>query len=182
MNIHPLFVHFPIGLLVVYALLEVVIRGRLASRFPSLVPIKGFLAVMGALASYLTVITGEMAEEAIQGTVSIPDQMSRLIETHSAYAVSATIVFSVLAVAYLVYFIERTKFASSAFAVSSPLSPIWRVIQRLSRIMRETALGPVLALVGLILITITGGLGASIVYGPDIDPFVRFIYTVFFGG
>jgi len=39
---------------------------------------------------------------------------------------------------------------------------------------------PLLALLGLVLIIITGGLGAAIVYGPNVDPFVNFIYSIFF--
>ncbi len=34
----------------------------------------------------------------------------------------------------------------------------------------------VLAIAGLVLMTVVGALGASLVYGPEIDPAVSFIY------
>lgn len=38
----------------------------------------------------------------------------------------------------------------------------------------------VLAFLGLIGLFVVGALGASIVYGPDSDPFVHFVYGIFF--
>ena len=37
-----------------------------------------------------------------------------------------------------------------------------------------------LALVGLVCITITGGLGGTMVYGPNADPFFGVIYKLMF--
>jgi len=36
------------------------------------------------------------------------------------------------------------------------------------------------ALIGAVCLTITGALGGAMVYGPTSDPFVSFIYTLFF--
>ena len=37
-----------------------------------------------------------------------------------------------------------------------------------------------IALVGIVVITITGALGGAIVYGPEVDPIVSVIYHLFF--
>jgi len=39
----------------------------------------------------------------------------------------------------------------------------------------------VLALAGLVAITVTGGLGGAIVYGPDADPFFKLVYHFIVG-
>jgi len=49
------------------------------------------------------------------------------------------------------------------------------------RIINATIESPLLAipaLIGLAAIVVTGALGAAIVYGPDIDPFVKIIYSL----
>lgn len=84
MNIHPLFVHFPIGILVLYTAFEFA-RLKFITKQQFYIPLKSILAILGTAAA-----------------------------------------------------------------------------------------------LGLVAITITGGLGASIVYGPDVDPVVHFIYSLFF--
>lgn len=64
MNIHPAFVHFPIALLFVYALLELL---PLASWWPSFAwgSVKRFALYLGTPAAIATAVTGGMAEDAI---------------------------------------------------------------------------------------------------------------------
>jgi uncharacterized membrane protein len=164
MNIHPLFVHFPIGLLVVYCLLELVRFKKFlnSSNFRFL---KGFLSITGLLAAGGAVITGYLAKEIISPTIEV----SRLIETHETFAQMTFLIFSILAGAYFVYFIGISNY--------SKLIP--KFLYSIAHFIRESWLTPLIALLGLILITITGGLGAAIVYGPNIDPFVKAIYSLF---
>ena len=51
-------------------------------------------------------------------------------------------------------------------------------INNLFPLIDKKALGVIVGLIGLMLITITGALGGSIVYGTDTDPAVRFIYKI----
>jgi uncharacterized membrane protein len=176
MNIHPLFVHFPIGILVLYGVLEL-IRTRSAKESEQFTMLKGFLAIVGTLAAYATLVTGEWAEEVVLQT---RPELGSLIEMHSTFATTTSIIFTVLAASYVVYFFARSRFAQNRFFTEGWNSPIWRLKQRLARLVRETFVGQLLALAGLICATITGGLGAAIVYGPDVDPFVRYIYGFFF--
>src|SRR3989344_923511 len=162
MNIHPLFVHFPIGLLVVYGLLELIRFNKIKNN-SYLKFLKGFLSITGLLTAGLAVITGDIAKE----TLSLTPEVSRLIETHETFAQMTFLVFFVLAAAYSIYFIGISKY--------SKLIP--EFIYSIAHFIRESWLTPLIALLGIALITITGGLGADIVYGANIDPVVKAIYS-----
>lgn len=157
MNIHPFFVHFPIALLVVYAILEII---PLNKRYPSIqwTHIKAAFLFFGVVGAYFSVVAGEIAEKLIQDEV-----LKEVVETHAFFATTATFIFSLLAISYLARLRNMTG-----------------VISRVTNFILQRKISFFLALVGLITILITGGLGASIVYGPDADPFVSFIYRLFF--
>jgi uncharacterized membrane protein len=178
MNIHPLFVHFPLGLLIVYALLEVASLFPRFRRIESLSTVKAFLAIAGGVFAYITAFFGEMAEEALNPS----GPLAALIGTHSMFAYSTIAVFSLLAGAYLVRFISASRVGANPIFTLPVIKPAWRFLTALSQFILFPQIAAVLALGGLVLITITGGLGASIVYGPNFDPFVHFIYGTFFRG
>jgi len=163
MNIHPLFVHFPIGILVLYTAFEI-FRFNIIKRQSWYFEIKAILSIIGTLAAYLTASTGELAEDIIK--ISSPDKAG-LIEVHSMYAVATITVFSILAGSYLFEWFKK----------ASLLELITKIVflRKLSFFIQKYS--PIIAIVGLVLITITGGLGASIVYGSEVDPFVTFIYN-----
>lgn len=84
MNIHPLFVHFPVALLSVYALLELLPVGRF---FPGFVwsQIKHFFLYAGTLAIFPTIATGLMAAQLAGQNVILP--------YHKAAALSVLVIF-----------------------------------------------------------------------------------------
>lgn len=176
MNIHPLFVHFPIALLAIYGIMELIHTDRL-NHSDTYAAIKGFLAIVGTLAAYVTLSTGDIAEELL---LKSRGDLRQLIETHSAFASASTIIFSILALAYLIKFIADSKYANASILTAGWFAPVWRALCISSRAVRETVFGQIMALAGIICITITGSLGASIVYGPDADPIVHLIYGMFF--
>ena len=165
MNIHPLFVHFPIGILVLYTAFEI-LRFKIITKRPWYFEIKAVLSIIGTLAAYATASTGELAEDILR--ISSPDKMA-LVEIHSMYAVVTITIFSILAGSYL---FEWLKKAGQVKIITKIL-----FLNKLSYFIQKYS--PLIAIVGLVSITITGGLGASIVYGPDVDPFVTFIYSRF---
>lgn len=165
MNIHPLFVHFPIGILSLYVGFEC-LRFKFITKRAAYFEIKTVLSVIGVTSAYLAAGTGDMAEELKQ--ITAPEQLP-LIETHAMYAIATVTTFSILAGSYLYESVCKVQKLRAIKKI--PL------LATLSKYIQKFA--PVLAVVGLVLITITGGLGASIVYGPDVDPFVRFIYNTF---
>ena len=176
MNIHPLFVHFPIALLSVYAIMELIHTNRL-NHSNTYASIKGFLVILGTLAAYVTLSTGKLAAGLL--LANRPD-LAKLVATHSTFTGATTAIFSVLAASYVIKFILDSKYANMPILITGQLTIMWRALCAFSRAVRESVFGQFLALAGIICITITGGLGDSIVYGPDTDPIVRFIYGMFF--
>lgn len=165
MNIHPLFVHLPIGILLLYIAFEI-LRFKFITSRPSYFEVKTILVIAGTLSAFVTSGTGDMAEDAVRQTN--PEKLP-LVEVHSTFAAATTIIFSMLAAAYLVEWCIRNQKLAFITRIS--------VLRKLSRVVLK--LSPYIAALGLIAITITGGLGASIVYGPDADPLVTIIYALF---
>lgn len=177
MNIHPLFVHFPIGLLVVYSVLEVGAYLFAALRRQAwVVSVKTFLLFVGVLAALVTIVTGVMAKESIGEGDPVS---STIIGVHAPFAVATTILYLVLAAAYLIRLFDRNGWWDRIVETNSFFARVWSFKKYVAHLVLDTPLLPLLALLALIGITITGALGASIVYGPDIDPFVSFIYHLF---
>jgi len=170
MNIHPLFVHFPIGLLVTYAICEL-IRARVLIKKLWWQRLKAVLVIFGTLWSYLTALTGDMALDLIRAkSTRLP-----IIEVHEKFALATILVFSVMAIYYALVFFHTSRWRRLSFLRWPILNWEWR-----GHVLFEELFVPLVALLGLVLIIITGGLGAAIVYGPNIDPFVNFIYSLFF--
>lgn len=165
MNIHPIFTHFPIALLVLYSLLEV-FRVRIITRHSHYFAIKAFLLIVGTLSAIVTFLTGDMAEELLTKT---HPELHGLIETHSTFAGVSLALFGLLAAAYIMQILNEQGY--------------WRSItnNKLVRTLVNWVMlaAPVIAVLGLAAITITGGLGGAIVYGPNVDPFVSAIYSLF---
>lgn len=185
MNIHPLFVHFPIALLMVYAVMEA--GGPILFRVLKAVKkegtelaqfvagelyknIKAFLVIVGVAFGYTTLQTGEMAEHAMQSSSGDPEMFAatnagQLVELHSTFATASIWLFTVLAVAYL--------FRLSWFTKYGPL-------KKFSNIILNPWIASILAIAGITLLTITGALGGAISHGQDVDPVVKFVYSWFF--
>lgn len=175
MNIHPLFVHFPIGLLVVYSVLEIVAYAWPSIRRQSwLFPVKTFLLFVGILGALAALVTGGIAEDLIEGSAR-----SYILQVHSPVAGITTLLYVILAAAYTVRIFEMKGWGQRLFGSSAFFASVLRLKERLAHIVLDTWLLPVLALVALIGMTVTGALGAAIVYGPNADPFVYFIYHLF---
>lgn len=161
MNIHPLFVHFPIGLLVVYSLLEIACIIPWVRRRQWVFPVQAFLVLAGFAAAIIAYLLGGMAED-----FQSPDKHD-LIEMHEHFAGFTLVAYAILALGYASVVLKRARNLSS------------RVLVIVEQVV-ASPLSAIVALVALVLITITGALGASIALGPDVDPFVTAIYRLFF--
>ncbi len=173
MNIHPIFVHFPIALLTLYSLMELLQFKKMREYQPWLL-IKGAFLVLGTLSSFAALQTGEMAEH-IAGH-------GKLVETHSTMAAITVWVFITLSVIYIVRIIN-TEFAQIKDWLwnAKYICTIWNILSRITDfIFTQWWILIILGIIGVILITIVGALGGAIVYGSTADPAVSFIYNLFF--
>lgn len=159
MNLHVVIVHFPIALLTLYSLLELISFGRIR-QLSYLFYIKAFLVVLGAGSAFASMQTGKM----IAGGFL---DHGRLLQTHALFGTITTYYFGIAGLVYLIAFLGRSgwgRIAKPAMYAEKMLGS-WCM--------------PFVGLAGLIIITITGALGGSIAFGPDIDPVARFIYDLF---
>ena len=175
MNIHPLFVHFPIALLAVYALLEIITPFVNKKAYKTYVEhAKTWFVSIGIVSTVPTIITGGLAGELVGET--------KLIEAHESFAIATTVVFALLASGYILRVCDACGVSTWLTRVHTLIARALTIVRRISAVFMYPPVRITLAVVGLALITITGGLGASIVYGPGIDPIVTFIYTLIIGG
>lgn len=165
MNIHPIFVHFPIALLTIYALFEIFAWKKLQA-LSWWIYVKATMLFVGVLSSFAALNTGEMAEDIVGE--------SRLVEMHASFATASTWLFVALSIVYLVRFILESSYIINFPKLQNLLNGIQNYINTFSFLI------PAIACIGLVLITITGALGGAIVYGPDVDPVVSFVYHLFF--
>lgn len=171
-NIHPAFVHFPIALLLVYAFFELLSATR-AKNWPHIQSTKHICLLFGTLGAFASLQTGEIAEEAFSGSDAT---LHQLIETHSLWANISTIVFTAILLARLIVWLAKQP------ALDRPNVSIFKrvlfVLVPLAKRIEQVPVVQLLAAFGLIAITITGALGAAIVYGPEVDPLVQVIYSL----
>jgi uncharacterized membrane protein len=172
-NIHPIFVHFPIALLTVYALCEFVHLKKLRHSKTWLM-VKAVLLWVGFAGSLVALQTGEWAEDL---TARTP-----LIKMHSQWAEATAWIFGALAVVYALVVLERYCSAKICSWIGDRGEKVFMKLARVAESIHGSFLTPLLALIGLAVLTVTGSLGGAIVYGPEIDPVAHFIYTLLFPG
>jgi len=176
-SLHSILVHFPIALLTVYAVFEC-LRFKKILAWPSTFFIKAFLAIVGFFAAIAAYIAGPDGSEihawsgfaGMTGTNGRP-VVRQIVDMHSNFATITLIVFGIIAVSYLIVWIQRYYNFNQK---------IWNFFVALARFFQRPFVAIFLAIVGLVAVTITGALGGSIAYGPDIDPVVSGIYHLFF--
>lgn len=171
MDIHPLIVHFPIAFLGCYVVLELVPFSRWYSRMPW-DSIKTFLVIFGTVGAMIALGTGSLAEENVGGS------LRNVVEMHQSFATITTSIFGILAVTYLIQWLFREHATLLRFAPNS----VALFGKAVSDFVLQRWLVVFLSLIGLIALGVTGALGGIIVYGPDLDPFTRFVYSLIFNG
>ena len=129
MFLHPIVIHFPIALLTVYSILEII-------RFKN-TNIKSLLVFLGTLGAYASALTGPAGEGI------------HILDMHRLFALITITIYSLISINYIdKEFIKRPKILVT------------------------------LAILGLMSITITGGLGGTMVYGTSFDPFMAPVFKL----
>lgn len=147
-NIHPIFVHFPIGLLMMYSLIELIPLNHFLPWFHvNWVPIKRFLLYVGTLAAVPTIITGLIAK------LSVGEYP--LVIAHEIAAITTISLFTILSCLTLLLQFKKIKTTKT-----------------------RTLAIKILSFVGLLGLVTVGALGGAIFHGTDADPVVSFITNI----
>ncbi len=157
-SLHPAVVHIPIGLLVLYALFELIpvrwIKQKEQWQF-----VKTILLVFGTLGAFGALQSGDAASEG---------RTKAIIGVHELVAQITTFVFAVLTVSQVIPLIREVVLRR--LLTSSTLSKIWTGIESFGRIVQRRPVTIALALVGFVVLFVTGALGGAIAHGVDADP------------
>jgi len=169
MDLHPLFVHFPIALLVLYSFLEV---NRPFTKSAYWIHVRAVLVIAGTISAFVTLSTGETAEHLYQNA-----DRYNVLELHSLVANVTTYIYAVLAVCYLFRVLET----AIAQRLPSSMQKFTATVKRIVSTILDTPIAPVIAIIGFITLSLVGTLGGILVYGPDADPMTKLVYGLLFG-
>lgn len=163
-NIHPIIVHFPIALLFVYSILKVL---PLKRWFPNGAwkHIKRALLFFGTLGAFAALSTGELAENFTHANRA-------LVEAHSTFATIATWIYGSLLAG------EIASIIRSEYGTKINSSFVLKCLSWIERIFCQHFFSRILAIVGLIAITVTGLLGGVMVYGTTADPLAGIVLKI----
>lgn len=165
MNFHLMAVHFPIALLTFYAALEIISFKRLRA-LPYWWYLKAVLVIAGALSAFATRQTGEMIEHEFAFVKNV-------VEVHALWATITTAVFALLAICYLIAWISEAYPAE--ISRHATRAKLWKLLTAVQRFVLKRPVSLLIALFGLIAVTITGALGGAISSGPEVDPVVKMV-------
>jgi uncharacterized membrane protein len=171
-DFHPIMVHIPIAFLTVYTLLEITTAFVKKWNTKTTLYIKLFLLVVGVLGAGLSLSTGELAAD-LQG-----DSISRkILHAHEGWAEFTSQFFWVVFAVYCTLVCKNESSIQRKFEVwfknNKYISYFFRLLSKIGGfIERNRWILVILALVGLLAVSVTGALGGALVYGADADPFV----------
>lgn len=174
MNIHPIFVHFPIALLTLYSFFECFYFRKLINKEYWFF-VKAILVVMGTLGGFFALSTGDLAKNQYQNNIDIKN----LIEIHSNWAAVAISIYSIISFVYIIKWFDYSSWLKK-YKPNNFFIVVRSSVSRVIQIFLSPWILITLAGAGFVTITIAGALGGAIVYGPDVDPVVKFIYQLFF--
>ncbi len=168
-QLHPVVVHFPLGLLTIYALLEIIPIKKM-QQDPKWIFAKRLLLFIGTIGVCIALSTGEErgGENIKAGTV---------LGYHSLFATVTTWIFGLLAGSQFV--LATTGWVTRMVTKREWMYVIWKIIERVARIISMRPIVIAASIAGLILLTMTGALGGGMVYGPEADPMVSMVYRLF---
>jgi uncharacterized membrane protein len=153
-NSHPIVVHFPIALLTLYSLFELISIRKLQEKhywfyMKALLVITGFLGAIAAL------FTGLLSAGQRIG-------VDALLALHLRFGIAALVIFGFIALLYILAWFGGAK----VFLITSKF------------LFNRGVMIP-LALAGLLAVVITGGIGGAMVYGVGFNPLMTPFFNYF---
>lgn len=167
MKIHPLFVHFPIALLIVYSLLEIItaIWPKYTEKLQTTKIICLWLWLAGA---FVALQTWEFDQHTSKILL-----YRNILHWHSNLASATTTIYGILTAIYI-WQRANTQYANNIYVIKYQ-----NIISQIISIIYKYRLLLILSIVWLILVSIVWWLGGILAYGPDIDPITQFLYGIF---
>ncbi len=156
-NLHPIFVHFPIALLFVYSFIKII---PFEKWFPNISwrQTERMFLLFGLLGAFLALYTGETAEYLFKSD-------RQLVDMHSTFATVSTWIYGLL-------LLGEIMAVFNASVLVQGIQSLWfkKLLILKQRILTHRIFSKVLALLGLVAISVTGLLGGVMVYGTSADP------------
>lgn len=179
MNLHPIFVHFPIALFSLYTFIEILRFKKITER-PETFYIKAILSIVGVGGAFAALLFGDTAaHDVMKGLITAKvENPAEVIQLHEFLAQLGTFIFILPAAGYAVAWLNKFNFVDKL--PGNVLKLIWKFGTKISNLIIETPLVILLVLVGIVIITMAAALGGSIIYGPDSDPIVGIVFHLFF--
>ncbi len=158
-NLHPIFVHFPIALFLLYSFLRLFPWPKKLPSVDWRLP-RAVILVAGLLGAWLSNATGEIASHIARPSRSI-------LEMHEGFAGASVNVYALLLIAELFIFFQPTWLDNKYLSFLKPLNPVFLFLKK---VFSQNWIMRLLSLVGALLIAMTGLLGGVMVYGTAADP------------
>lgn len=157
MDLHPLVVHFPIWLLVLYCLIEIMQVFPVCKKW-DLIKTKMILLGVWLIGTYVSIQTWEEAADAYKNNT--------IVELHEEFAEITFTVFCILAGVYILWYLDKQWY-------NFP----WReIVWKIVTVLFKYWIVALLALGWLFLLTGTWALWWALVYWPD--PIAEFILSM----
>lgn len=155
-NLHPIFVHFPIALLLLYSVLRIFpwpSKWQVVNwQIPRII-----LLGAGLLGAWMSNLTGDIASKLTKHDRGI-------LQMHETFASMSVNVYVILLIIEIIIFIPKKYLDQEYFASIK----IWFL--RLQNFLAHRIIFQILALIGIVFISITGLLGGVMVHGVNADP------------
>lgn len=175
-NYHLLLVHFPIALLSLYAFLEMLSLSKYLRKKESLEVTKGILLVTGVVSGFLSETTGEMIEDIINRNDM---HLRATLDLHQTFASITVAIFLVLAISYLISFMENMPQVRNSKIYTLIRSKIPAFLLSFIFLFEKTAVRIILASAGFLSVMMTGALGGILANSCSIDPVTVLVCKVF---
>ena len=165
MNIHPIVVHFPVALLTLWSVIEIIRPSRWLPRvsWPS---VSAVLLLVGFVSAFAALLTGDIASEGVR---------SGVVETHEHFAQFTVLVYGLFVIDFVLPLVLRMLMRALPSGLYDIVMRIARVYERL---FQARSLRALLAIVALGSLTITGILGGVMVYGPTTDSLAPIVMSL----
>lgn len=175
-NYHLIFIHFPIALLSLYAFLEVLSVSKHFFKKESLELTKGILLVVGVLSGYISESTGEMVQNIISRTNV---HLRTTLHFHEMFANLTVGIFLILAISYVISFMESTESIRNSKIYTFIRSKIPALLLTFIFLFEKRSIRITLAILGAIAVMTTGALGGILTNSCMVDPVTVLVCKVF---